>query len=86
MKKDIESRLAAVEVRNIRVENDKEWEVSWARRFSIVALTYFTVLAYLIIIKNNKPFLNASVPAIGFLLSTLILKRVKNIWQNLNKK
>ena len=73
--------MDAIEGRNLRVEADKQWEVSWTRRISIAVLTYFTVLVYLKVIENDKPFLNASVPTIGFILSTLLLKRIKNIWQ-----
>ena len=81
MKHSLESRLDAIEGRNLRVEADKQREVSWTRRISIAVLTYFTVLVYLKVIENDKPFLNASVPTIGFILSTLLLKRIKNIWQ-----
>lgn len=86
MKKDFESRLNAIEERNRRVEFDKKWEISWVRRISITILTYITVFVYLIIIKNDNPYLNATVPAIGFLLSTLLLKSVKNTWQSQSKK
>ncbi len=80
--KQIETRLKVIEDRNKRVENDKAWEVSLTRRLSITLFTYITVLLYLMLIKNEKPFLNASVPSIGFLLSTLLMKNIKKIWQN----
>ena len=81
MKQDIEARLEAIETRNRRVELDKKWETSWTRRLSIGALTYAVVFVYLTIIGNNNPFINAFVPAIGFVLSTLLLKSIRNLWQ-----
>jgi hypothetical protein len=78
---DIEKRLEAIEERNARVEQDKTWETSWTRRTAIAILTYIVVVIYLNIIHNDKPFINAAVPAIGFFLSTLVLKQVRIIWQ-----
>jgi len=79
--KDLEARVAAIEERNKRVELDKKWETSWTRRISIASLTYIVVTSYLFVIHNDKPFINAIVPAAGFLLSTLALKAIRDIWQ-----
>lgn len=79
--KDLEKRIVAIEKRNQRVEQDKAWETSWTRRISIGILTYGVVVTYLLIISNDKPFINALVPAIGFVLSTLVLRRIRDIWQ-----
>ncbi|HBE90504.1 MAG TPA: hypothetical protein DDW41_04825 [Candidatus Andersenbacteria bacterium] len=79
--KDLENRVEAIEKRNARVELDKAWEISWTRRISIGLLTYAVILVYLIIIDDDKPFINAAVPIVGFLLSTLVLHQVRNIWQ-----
>lgn len=79
--KDLESRVAEIEKRNNKVEIDKAWETSWTRRLSIGVLTYVVVAGYLIVINNDAPFVNALVPAVGFILSTLVLNSVKNIWQ-----
>jgi hypothetical protein len=81
MKENMESRLVAIENRNKKVELDKKWETSWTRRLSIVVLTYAVVFTYLTIIGNNNPAINACVPPAGFFLSTLVLKRVRTIWQ-----
>jgi hypothetical protein len=78
---DIESRVKAIEDRNRKVEQDKAWETSWVRRLSISALTYCVVFAYLNIINNDRPWINAIVPAVGYLLSTLVLKSIRQIWQ-----
>jgi hypothetical protein len=82
MKNDIEARLSAIEARNKKVEADKAWETSWTRRLSIAALTYAVIVVYLHIIHNNAPFINAAVPVAGFILSTLVLKRIKEAWQS----
>ncbi len=77
----IEERLREIEKRNKRVELDKAWETSWARRLSIAGLTYLVVVSYLFVINNDKPFVNACVPVAGYLLSTLVLKSIRKFWQ-----
>lgn len=83
--RDLEKRLKAIEARNKRVELDKAWETSWTRRLSIGALTYAVIVIYLFVINNNAPFINGAVPVVGFLLSTLVLRTVKELWQKKNK-
>lgn len=78
---DIETRVAAIEERNRKVEQDKAWETSWVRRLSVSVLTYGVVVAYLYVIDNDQPWINAIMPAAGYLLSTLVLKTVRNLWQ-----
>ena len=80
--KDLEKRLEAIEKRNKKVELDKAWETSWTRRLSIAALTYVVIVIYLVFIDNDKPYINALVPVVGFILSTLALSWIKDIWQN----
>jgi hypothetical protein len=79
--KDLETRVNAIEERNNRVEQDKAWETSWTRRLTIAAMTYVVVLGYLFAINNDEPFINALVPAVGFVLSTLVLKSIRKAWQ-----
>ena len=80
MNKDIEKRLSAIESRNSRVQDDKAWEISWTRRISIMLLTYIVVCVYLRYVVHIDPWINALVPVIGFLLSTLTITRVKALW------
>lgn len=80
--KDVEKRLEAIEKRNKKVELDKAWETSWTRRLSIALLTYGVIVVYLIFIDNERPFINAAVPVVGFILSNLALSWIKDIWQS----
>ena len=80
-KLSLEERIARIEDRNGRVEQDKAWEISWTRRISIVLLTYLVVATYLATISNDRPFVNALVPAIGYLLSTLVLTSIRRIFR-----
>lgn len=77
---DLHKRVEALESRNRKVEADKAWETSWARRISIMILTYLVVVAYLQFIMHIEPWINALVPVLGFLLSTLTLTFLKNEW------
>ncbi len=76
----LESRVAAIERRNAKVEGDKAWERSRARRGVIALLTFIVVFVFLSIIGFQNPFLPALVPAVGYLLSTLGLSFFKARW------
>lgn len=76
----LEDRIALIEQRNSRVEADKAWETSWARKVSIAFVTYIVVAAYLYFVININPWLNALVPVAGFLLSTLTIGYLKKQW------
>lgn len=78
--KNLESRIAALEARNARVEADKAWETSWVRRGGIMVLTYIVVVCYLHFVIHINPWLNAIVPVVGFFLSTLTLEALKKYW------
>lgn len=66
--------------RNSRVEQDKAWETSVTRRVVIATITYVVASVFLWRIGVSEPMINALVPTGGFLLSTLSLPFVKNIW------
>jgi len=83
---DLKKRIEALEERNRRVELDKGWETSLLRKASIIAVTYLVVLGFLVIIKNNQPFINAIIPSIGFMLSTLAVNSLKQYWINRRRK
>lgn len=78
---DLEKRVAAIEERNRRVEKDKAWEISWTRRIVVALLTYLTIGIYFLAIQVDRPWLNAIVPTLGFMLSTLTLPYFRKIWE-----
>lgn len=73
-------RLEKLEARNARVETDKAWETSWTRKISIMILTYLVVVSYLRFVVHIDPWINAVVPVIGFVLSTLTVGLLKKWW------
>lgn len=80
--KDLEKEIELIKERNHRVEKDKAWETSWVRRICIAVLTYLVVVCYNYgITKLDNVFLSSLVPVMGFLLSTLSLKLIRNIWE-----
>lgn len=83
---ELEKRLSKLEQRNKLVDMNKAWEVSYTRRGTLVLFTYFFIAAYLHFIIRIDPWLNAIVPTLGFLLSTLTLRYFKKIWQRYTYK
>ncbi len=79
-KNSLAQRIDLIEERNRRVEADKAWETSLIRKILIALLTYFTVAIYMKFVLKIDPWINALVPTLGFLLSTLTLQWGKNIW------
>ncbi|MBO5397363.1 MAG: hypothetical protein J6A36_00285 [Clostridia bacterium] len=83
---ELEKEIEQIKERNKRVELDKAWETSWTRRICICVLTYIVVVIYSSMInKISNVWLSSLVPVIGFTLSTLSLKVVRNIWEKKNK-
>ncbi|MEO8863141.1 MAG: hypothetical protein ABI354_02350 [Candidatus Saccharimonadales bacterium] len=82
---DFEKRLRTIERRNKKVEDDKAWETSWSRRLSIMLLTYLVVVIYLRFVVHIESWINALVPVIGFLLSTLTISFLKKQWLGRHK-
>jgi len=80
---DLRSELEEIKRRNQRVEADKAWETSLSRKILIATLTYFLIVIFLFTADLPKPFINAIIPAIGFILSTLSLPLFKKIWLKL---
>ncbi|MFQ6009578.1 MAG: hypothetical protein ACE5J7_00450 [Candidatus Aenigmatarchaeota archaeon] len=76
MKKEIQK----IKKRNRRVEADKAWETSFTRKVLIAVFTYLAIGVYLWYINIPDPWLNAIVPAVAFLLSTLTMPYFKKFW------
>ena len=72
--------LSKLKERNARVEADKAWETSWARRGIIAIFTYLVVVVFLISIGAQDPWLAALVPAGAYMLSTSTLPFIKKWW------
>ena len=81
-----EQRLRNVEERNFRVEADKAWETSWTRRFFIALFTYLAIGLYLWAIEVARPWINAIVPTVGFVFSTLTMPFFKKQWLKRKKQ
>lgn len=82
--KELEEEIVKIKERNKKVELDKAWETSWTRKIGIMILTYIVVIIYSYVIKEfDNIFLSSLVPVIGFTLSTLSLRLVRNIWEKL---
>ena len=82
----LEKEIDKLKERNRRVEVDKGWETSLARKVLLVIFTYLSIALYLKFIVGIEPWVNAVVPSIGFLLSTLTLSYFKNLWIKFNSK
>mgnify|MGYP000228436451 CR=1 FL=1 len=84
--KTLEERVQAIEKRNREVEVDKSLEGSWTRKLLIIIFTYLSIALYLKFIVGIDPWINAVVPSLGFLLSTLTLPFFKSVWVKYLKK
>ena len=78
---DLEKRIEKIEQRNKAVEINKAWEASKTRKFFVSLFTYLSISLYFTVIGVDKPFVNAVVPTIGFLLSTLSLPFIRRFWE-----
>ena len=80
MGNNLEQRVQKIEERNKVVEADKEWETSWTRRILLTLFTYLAIGIYLWVIEISQPWLNAIVPAVAFMISTLTMPWFKKVW------
>jgi len=76
----LEKEIEQIKQRNKKVEIDKAWEISYTRKIIIAILTYIVVVLFFYFAKLTSPFINAIVPTIGFLLSTLSISLFKKLW------
>ncbi len=77
---ELQTEINAIKQRNQRVETDKAWETSWTRKITILILTYLVMGIFFFFAKIDKPFVNAIVPALAFVLSTLTVPICKKWW------
>ena len=83
--KRIEDRIKSIEERNRKVEYDKAWELSYFRRFLLMLFTYLAIGFYLQAVNIERPWLNAIVPSVAFMLSTLTLPFFRKLWMKYSK-
>ena len=83
--KQLEKEIELIKQRNKKVEADKAWETSFARKIIIAALTYMTLVVFFFFAQLPNPLVNAIVPSLAFVLSTLTLPFFKKIWLNTRK-
>jgi hypothetical protein len=76
----LEREIELIKTRNKRVEVDKKWEASWSRRLLLTLFTFLAIGFYLQAINLPNPWLNAIVPSVAFMLSTLTLPFFKKVW------
>jgi len=82
----LQLEIEEIKKRNQRVEADKAWETSWTRRLIVLALTYIVIVIFFFFAQLPSPFLNAIVPSLAFVLSTLTIPMFKKWWLNKNQK
>lgn len=84
---ELEKEIEEIKKRNLRVEADKAWETSAARKCAILVLTYVVMVVFFVVARIERPFVNAIVPVLAFALSTLTLSLFKKWWtRNIYKK
>lgn len=76
----LEKEIEGIRARNSRVEADKAWEISGARRIFIGISTYALIALFMIIIGLERPFISAIIPAAAYLISTFSLGVLKTWW------
>lgn len=82
----LEKEIKEIKQRNARVEEDKEWETSDARKVIIALVTYVLIGVYMTFLGISRPWLNAIVPTTGFILSTLTLSWARSIWIKIRER
>ncbi len=84
--KNLEKEVEIIKARNLKVEGDKAWETSWFRVLLISGIIYVIAFKVLYFIGAQNYFLNALVPAIGYLISVQSLPFIKRWWIKNNYK
>lgn len=81
----LENEITRIKDRNYKVELEKAWEISKARKIAILVLTYLLASLVLFAIGVEQFLLSAIIPTLGYFLSTLSVSWLKSIWVR-NKK
>lgn len=81
----LEEEIQKIRERNAEKDEHKAWETSLFRKFLIAGLTYFLMVLLMGSIGVENPEVNAIVPTLGFLLSTISLSVFKSLWKRIQK-
>lgn len=77
----LQREIDQLQTRNFEKDRGKEFESSYTRVVFLMAVTYWTLFAYMkLVLKTSRPFLDALVPTLGFNISTWSLPYVKEWW------
>lgn len=76
----LEKEIEIIKARNLRVEADKAWETSYFRVLLISTIVYIIAVKVMYFIGSENYFLNALVPAIGYLISVQSIPFIKKWW------
>ena len=74
---ELEKEISQIKERNRRVESDKAWETSRARKMAILVLTHIVATFLFFFIGSKRPLLDSLMPTLAFFLSTLTLSFFK---------
>ena len=77
---ELQSQIDEIKNRNKKVESDKAWETSVFRKVIISVFTYIVIVLFFFFAGLANPFVNAIVPALAFLISTLSIPLFKKWW------
>jgi hypothetical protein len=76
----LQQEINKIKERNAKVEADKAWETSALRKVLVAVLTYIIIVLFFYFAGLPSPLINAIVPTIGFMLSTLSVPFFKKLW------
>ncbi|HEY5713948.1 MAG TPA: hypothetical protein VIT68_01215 [Candidatus Gracilibacteria bacterium] len=82
---DLHKAIESIFHRNRRVEQDKAWETSLTRRTFLAVTIYLCAAATLALIGTPQPLMEAGVPVLGYVISTLTLPWIRELWEKHHK-
>ena len=80
--KDLEQQIEKLKRRNKKVDANKAWETSKFRIGTVAGIVYLVAVSLMWSLEVERAWLNAAIPAFGFILSTISLPPLKRWWLN----
>ena len=78
--KNLEKEIEEIKNRNVRVEADKAWEISYFRTILISLVLYSIITFSLYIIGVENFMFNGLIPVLGFIFSIQSFPFIKKWW------